>query len=236
MEKGTRVTLTPSQAKSAAGGTLIDLILTMCHDGTLTFEEVENLHRFLRLQSADLPAIRYLRAKTRVIVADGEVSESEEYQLKLAFERVVPKEARGIVSTHLESLGKPSAFYLDDQPPAWARHPATERQIAFIRSLGRSAPPSLTKGDASRLITQLLDRTPATARQVMVLRFFDRLDLITKTKIEIGEWIEDWLSADERHERAWENYTPLINMDHFEHDPTIVPVGAFRTYTRLFGQ
>ena len=80
----------------------------MCYDGRLDISEVDELHAFWHDTSA-IAAIPYLRAITREAVADRAVNDVEAYALKLAFERVVPKEARGIISTHLENIGLPAA-------------------------------------------------------------------------------------------------------------------------------
>lgn len=233
MAKGTRITLTKSESESTTGLRLIDIITTMIHDGQLEFREVEELHAFLSSNKSTIAAIHFLRALTREVIADGEIDDSEAYRLKLAFERVVPKNIRGIISTHLEDIGLPVAS--EEVAPEWTLDPATSRQIAYIYALGGSVTPEMTKGDASQLIEELLEHRPPTPRQVMLLRFFDRLDLVHATKDDVSEWIDELYSSDSRYERAWNRFKQLMDHDPHGQDPNVVPVGAFRTYTNARG-
>jgi hypothetical protein len=231
MAKRTRITLTKAECDSPTGKGLIDLIFSMCHDGCLDISEVDKLHIFLREDASAIAAIPYLRAITREAVADGATNDAEAYALKLAFERVVPKEARGIVSTHLQNIGLPAA-HEDDETAAWTEHEATHRQIAYVVDLGGTVTPGMTKGEASQLIEQLLERRPPTARQTMLLRFFGRLDLLRATKDDVSLWIDQLYASDEQLERAWDRFKRETNQDPFEQDATIVPVGAFKDYLR----
>lgn len=231
MSKRTRVTLTSSQAESPSGRFLIDMILSMCHDGRLEIEEVEELHVFLRQDKSGFAAIEFLRAITRELVADGAVDDAEAYRLKLAFERVVPKEVRGVVSTHLQDIGLSGADDFGPEP-AWAHHEATARQIEYIVALGGQVVPRMTKGYASKLIEQLLDRRPPTPRQVMLIRFFNRVDLMQSSKDEVSMWIDGLFASDENMERAWHRFKLATNHDPFETDPLVVPVGAFEDHLK----
>src|SRR5215204_2365900 len=133
--KRTRITLTKTECESPTGKQLIDLIFSICHDGCLDISEVDELHIFLRNDISAIAAIPYLRAITREAVADGAINDAEAYALKLACERIIPKEARGIVSTHLQNIGLPAVQeYLE--APAWTEHEATHRQIEYIVNLG----------------------------------------------------------------------------------------------------
>jgi hypothetical protein len=232
MAKRTRITLTKAECESPTGKRLVDLIFSMCHDGCLAISEVDELHIFLRNDSSAIAAIQYLRAITREAVADGAINDAEAYALKLAFERVVPKEARGIVSTHLQNIGLPTV-HQDEFAGEWTEHEATHKQIAYIVNLGGTVAPGLTKGQASQLIDQLLERRPPTPRQTMLLRFFDRLDLLQTTKEDVSLWIDELYASDERLERAWDRFKRETNHDPSEQDATIVPVGAFKKYLQL---
>src|SRR5690349_2873920 len=103
----TRITLTKAETDLPAGRSLINMILSVCHDGELSYEEVVELHLFLVRDRSGIAAIQFLRSLTREVVGDGKVGHADGYKLKRAFERVVPKEARGVVSTHLEGIGLP---------------------------------------------------------------------------------------------------------------------------------
>ncbi|MCC6971658.1 MAG: hypothetical protein IT434_15710 [Phycisphaerales bacterium] len=234
MAKRTRITLTNAEAESPAGKQLIDLILSMCHDGQIEIKEVESLHIFLRRCESKIAAISYLRAITREIVADGNVDPSEVYRLKKAFVRVVPKEVRGVISTHLDSVGLP-AVDPDEDEPAWTRHEASAKQIDYIVALGGTVTPNMTKGEASNLIETLLERRPPTPRQMMVIRFFDELQMASRTKEEVSEWLDSLYARDERYEHAWERFKRETSHDPFGTDPSIVPVGAFRRYVGVPG-
>jgi hypothetical protein len=232
MAKGTRITLTKAECEAPTGKRLVDLIFSMCHDGHLEISEVDELHIFLRNDSSAIAAIPYLRAITREAVADGAINDAEAYALKLAFERVIPKEARGIVSTHLQSIGLPTV-HQDEFAGEWTEHEATHKQIGYIVDLGGTVKPGLTKGQASQLIDQLLERRPPTPRQTMLLRFFDRLDLLHATKDDVSLWIDQLYASDELLERAWDRFKRETNHDPFGQDAGIVPVGAFKKYLPL---
>lgn len=231
MAKRTRITLTKSECETPTGRRLVDFIFSMCHDGCLDIAEVDKLHLFLREDTSDIAAIPYLRAITREAVADGTINESEAYALKLAFERVIPKEGRGIISTHLQSIGLPTSDAYDESED-WMQHEATEKQIKYIVDLGGQVSARMTKGEASQLIERLLERRPPTPRQTMLLRFFDRLDLLQLSKEEISLWVDELYARDERCERAWERYKRETNHDPYCNDAAIVPIGAFREYCR----
>lgn len=229
MVKGTRITLTAKQAESPTGKRLIDLILSMCHDGELDLREVDELHAFLCDDQSDFAAVYMLRALTREVLADGRIDATEAYRMKLAFQRVVPKEVRGIISTHLENIGAPAAA-LDDDAAPWQADPATARQIEYILDLGGTVEPGLTKGEASNLIEDLLEQRPPTPRQRMLLRFFGRLDLARCGKDEVSLWLDEFFNRNPRHEQAWELFKLETRQDPTCQDPTIVPVGAFKRY------
>ncbi len=229
MAKGTRITLTKSEAETATGARLLDLILDMCHDGQLDFREIETLHAVLCHDTSRIAAIQYLRTITAAAVEDGAIDDMEAYRLKLAFQRVVPKQIRGIVSTHLEGIGLPANDDYDTEP-AWVHDDATVRQLEYIAALGGTASPKMTKGEAAELIDQLLERRPPTGRQLMVLRFFDRLDLANATRDDVSLWLDTLYGSDGRYERAWERFKRATNHDPYGRDPKIVPVGAFREF------
>lgn len=202
--------------------------MSMCHDGRLDVSEVNALDSFLRSDTSGIAAIPYLRAITREALADSSISDTEAYALKRAFERIVPKEWRGIVSTHLASIGLP-VFEYQAKPP-WTEDEATHSQIEYIINLGGKFTPGMTKGEASELIDQLLDRRPPTPRQQMLLRFFNRLDLMQSTKDEVSIWIDQLYASDERLERAWERFKRETNQDPYERNPSVVPIGAIKNY------
>ncbi len=223
--------MTKAQAESPSGRTLIDLILTICHDYKLDISEIENLHIFLRKEDSHIPAFVFLRAITRDCVADGRINETEAYHLKKAFERVVPKEARGVVSTHLADIGLPT-LERGEPEPRWTRDPATARQIDYIVALGGHATEDMTKGEASKLIEALLDRRPPTPRQMMLLRFFDRVELQSSDKDTVSNWIDEIFAGNLGHEQAWERFKQETKHNPYGQDPLVVPIGAYAAYMR----
>lgn len=229
MAKGIRITLTSKEVESPTGKRLIDLLLSMCHDGELELSEVAELHAFLLRDQSGIAAVEFLRALTREVLADGAITRAEAHRLKLAFERVVPKEVRGIISTHLETIGAPRAVR-STVSSTWELDPATSRQIEYIIDLGGTVTSGMTKGEASNLIEDLLERRPPTPRQRMLLRFFDRLDLAQAGKDEVSAWVDHLFMQDERHERAWERFKMDTRHDPTCQDPTVVPVGAYWKY------
>lgn len=218
-------------AESETGLMLTNLILDMCHDGELDLGEVETLHALLSSAGDPFPAITYLRAITREILADGSLDPAEIYRLKKGMERVVQKEVREVVSTHLDSIGTP--VWDDwDHEPAWMQHPATAKQIDFLIDLGGHITPSLTKGEATKMIDQLLEKRPPTPRQMMLLRFFDRLDLAGCTKEQVSCWIDELFVHRPHAERAWHRFKIDTQHSPYEKDPKTVPVGAYKKYRK----
>ncbi|HWB21110.1 MAG TPA: hypothetical protein VG711_12470, partial [Phycisphaerales bacterium] len=189
MAKGTRITMTVAECETPTGKRLLNLILDICHDGELSIEEIDSLYQLLRYDDSGIPAVAWLRAFVREAILDGSISDADGYRLKKAFMRVVPKEVRGVIATHLEQIGAPAADP-EDEEPRWCSDRATAKQIDYIIALGGSVQSSLTKGQASILIDQLLERRPVTLRQLMVLRFFNRLDLAGRTREEVSQWID----------------------------------------------
>lgn len=73
---------------------------------------------------------------------------------------------------------------------------------------------------AADLIDELVSRRPVTQRQMMLLRFWDRLDLATSRREELSQWIDDWHSSDDRRWIAWD----MLKARTKEADPEFVPV------------
>jgi hypothetical protein len=64
----------------------------------------------------------------------------------------------------------------------------------------------------------------------MLLRFFDRLDLMDATKEEVSVWVDELYAQHEDYERAWHVFKTEIGDDGTLRDPAAVPVGAYRGY------
>jgi hypothetical protein len=237
MAKSKRVTLTKTEAASAYGQRLIHQILAISDDGNLTIEEVRALHAVLMDGPMEIEAVPFLRAKTTVVLHDGELDHLEMYQLRCAMERVVPKDVRSDLTILLSRIGLPTMEEEEEDggyrvKRSWHDDPVTTRQLEFIRDLGGVATERMTKGAASLLIDQLLERRPPSPRQRMVLRFFDRVDLMEKTKEEISIWLDALYRQHEEYEQAWHLFKAAIGDDGSMCDPSIVPIGAYRQYLR----
>lgn len=66
----------------------------------------------------------------------------------------------------------------------------------------------------------------------MLLRFFDRLDLMDATKSEAGLWIDSHFAEDERHESVWTRFKIEFDQDPASQDFESVPVGLGNQWIR----
>ena len=107
---------------------------------------------------------------------------------------------------------------------------ATEGQLQYIRDLGGNPPAGLNHADAGELIKQLLARQQPTPRQMMILRFWNKADLMQSSKDEVAAWLELFYSDDPRRKRAWELFKIESGDDGSQHDPSCVPLGAGESY------
>ena len=229
MKKGQRITLTKKQADSSLGKELLGILFDVCHDGEIETSEINRLHDFLLDNPSNIPAFVLLRAQTREMLEDNRIDPIDAYNLKLYFVRVVPKELRGIIETHLENIGVPASA---EKEPKWHRDPATAKQIDYIIGLGGTVRSGMTKGQASQMIEELLERRPPTPRQMMLLRFYNRLDFADRTKDEVSAFIDELFFIDIRYQLAWDRFKRETGQDRYELDPLTVPIGACSQYMR----
>jgi len=222
--------MTEQQGQTISGKRLLNIIVDICQDERIELSEVKELHHFLAADRSGMIAIQQLHVLTSEAIADDEIDEVDAYRLKTAFVKLAPPSVRGVIETHLESIGYP--FWSDDdlEEPAWKRHPATKKQLDFIRNLGGYAPDHATKGEAAMAIDVLLNDRPVTPRQMMLLRFFDHLELAASSKDEVSEWIDNFYGSDDRYERAWDRFKRHTNHDPYSQDPSVVPIGAYKQY------
>lgn len=103
---------------------------------------------------------------------------------------------------------------------------ATENQLKYIRELGGNPPSLLTKTHASKLIAELKegDDNP-TPRQIMLLRFWNRMDLANRSRGDVANWLENFYAQDSRRKSAWELYKLQNKDDGTQHDPSWVKIG-----------
>ena len=115
---------------------------------------------------------------------------------------------------------------------------ATEKQLDFIRSLGGNPPWGLSRAGAEELIPRLLaeehekqarEKSP-TSRQMMVLRFWNRTDLLNASQWEVEKWLTQFYNEDPRRKEAWEVFKKENGDDGSQHDPSWVPIGVGESY------
>jgi hypothetical protein len=107
---------------------------------------------------------------------------------------------------------------------------ATERQLQYIRDLGGNPPAGLNHANAGEIIKQLLARQQPTPRQMMILRFWNKTDLMQSSKDEVAAWLEQFYNEDPRRKVAWEAFKLENGDDGSQHDPSFVPIGVGESY------
>lgn len=185
-----RVTLTKVEASTQIGSALVELLDKILEDGAVSPKEIHALRRWLEQVAlhVDFKAVSFLLEEIDSILADGEITQEECWALAHSITRVLPPELRRIAKNRV-------AMVQANTP--------TERQVAFIQKLGGTLPPNATKQQASELIDELLSERP-TIRQQMVLRFWDREDLLSSGVEGVASWMDDFYSANPARREAWE--------------------------------
>jgi len=117
---------------------------------------------------------------------------------------------------------------------------ATDKQFEYIRSLGGNPKADLTRAAAEEVIPQLQQeqykstamQSAPSPRQIMVLRFWDRMDLTQTSKWEVEQWLDQFYREDPRRRTAWETFKLENGDDGSQHDPSFVPIGAGTGYLK----
>jgi len=107
---------------------------------------------------------------------------------------------------------------------------ATERQLQYIHELGGNPSADLTHAAAAEAIKQLLARQQPTPRQMMLLRFWNKTDLMKASKNEVATWLDQYYDEDPRRKAAWEAFKLETGDDGSQHDPSCVPIGIGESY------
>lgn len=223
-----RVTLTKSELESKTGKEFIEFVEDIGRDGSIDINEISTLLSALQEGGRfnDLVGAAFLRETIMEIISDGNIEQFEVERLRYAISRMLPKRIRD-----------ESDFYSKDKitesrlrKPAWHDDPASDKQIDLLLKFEISFHPGINKGDASSLISDYIQKKESrpSPRQLMVLRFFDRMDLIDKTKAEITDWMDQWYSVDPKRKEAWENYKSDNGGDII--DPENVEIGIGLAY------
>ena len=224
-----RVTLGKKQLATEAGQALLDLLTEITRDGELSLDEVKRLRAWLehyRSAGEEVPAIAWLHELVAAVVADGRVTAEERTDLLLAFERILPAEERVLAKTRRKDASQ------HQEPPTAPRTaprepPATKRQLDYLRALNATFDPAITKADASELIDQMVgSRNDVSNRQMMVLRFWDRLDMAPAGKGGVSRWMDEYYQEQPLRKDAWDIWKTQNGDRGQQGDPTGVPIGA----------
>jgi ankyrin repeat protein len=220
---GARVVLTTAQCATPLGQELLKLLLDVVRDGLVAEGGVRRLNAWLEGNvDSDIPAINFL---LRVLagIFQGMLTTEKAFEIQFAIERVLPKSVRvGVTKRRQE---------------AWLHSPlkpkATEAQLEYIRGLGGTPTPGLNIAEASLLIDKLLGNAdPPTPRQIMVLRFWNRMDLEQSSKMEVERWLSQFYAEDPSRKAAWETFKMDSGDDGSQQDPSWVPIGASESYLK----
>jgi post-segregation antitoxin (ccd killing protein) len=111
----------------------------------------------------------------------------------------------------------------------------TERQLQYIRDLGGNPSAELTHAAAAEIIQQLLARQQPTPRQMMILRFWNKTDLMQASKDEVAAWLEQFYNENPHRKAAWETFKLENGDDGSQHDPSSVPLGVGERYLNKTG-
>jgi hypothetical protein len=223
-ESSKRVTLTRAHLKIPQIEDLVLLLVNIASDGVLEHEELQKLTDWLNANShLDVPAVRFLVDLMVRVCDDGKLAMEEVFEIQLAIERVLPKEYRTKVAE-----ARKAAHY--DQP-------ASESQLDAIQSYTSKRPVGLTRREASEMLDQLFANPPPSNRQIMLLRFWNRMDLANSSRHEISEWIDSFTAADHARWLAWSLFKEEFGDDGSQRDPSFVPIGIGERYLeRIYSQ
>ena len=214
-----RVTLTKSQLKLPEVEEFVVLLVNIASDGSLSHEDLQKLTDWLNAHAKlEVPAVRFMVDLMIRICADGKLTDEEIFEVQLGIERVLPKEFRTKVAET-----RKSAYY---------NQPASEDQLDTIENIIHRRPEGLSRRQASEMLDELFKNPPTSNRQIMFLRFWNRMDLATKSRREISEWMDSFIKADRARWLAWDLFEEGCDDDGSHRDPSFVPVGAAGKYLR----
>lgn len=240
-----RLSLTKKQLQREDAESLLTLLADSVADGHISENEVERLKEWLtKMHSSDLPAVGFLREAIEQAIADGSLSDSDRLDIHLAIERVLPvtnralsKEARKSADTAAKPAPKITRQDLTrmradidmrqpvDRAVSWRDNVVTEAQRGFLKSLGGTVKPGMTRGEASDLIDALLNNKPISSRQQMVMRFWGRERQPSEGPREISDWLDLFHEEDPDRKKAWELFKNESEDDGLQGDPMRVPFG-----------
>lgn len=195
------------------------LLVNIASDGVLGYEELQKLTDWLNSHvHLDVPAVRFMVNLMLRVCADGKITDEETFEIQLGIERVLPKEFRSRITE-----ARKTAYY--DQP-------ASANQLDAIEGITHQRPVGLSRREASEMLDRAFADPPASNRQIMFLRFWNRTDLATKSRREISAWMDSFIQADQAHWLAWGLFKDECEDDGSQRDPSFVPIGAGEKYLK----
>ena len=200
------VKLSADHLSSDIGVALLDLLDRVVADGTLSNQEIADLSAWLgeAAQNSTIPGIHFLREEVAGILADGSVSDAERNLLQNAILRVMPITERDRAKARIaDARSRQRETNRQRRLAEFAdADRITDRQLEYICALGGTCSSNATKAEASTIITELLEHAPS-ARQRMVLRFWNRLDLMGAGVAGVTAWMDQWYAEDPNRLAAW---------------------------------
>jgi hypothetical protein len=212
-----RITLTKAQLQIPEVQEFVELLVKIAADGVLEYEELQSLTEWLNNHSkSEIPAIRFMFDLMIAICADGKITDEEIFEVQLAIERILPKEFRNQIAAKRKTV-----YYAQ---------PASQNQLDLIQQFRGTRPAGLTRAEASEVIDQMFQNPPASNRQLMFLRFWNRMDLAHLSRREIAEWMDEFTTQDPSVWEAWTLFKNESGDDGEQNDPSFVPIGAGEKY------
>jgi hypothetical protein len=198
-----RVTLTTNQIGDEVGRKLIKVLLQILEDGKISSDEADALKKWLAKASSisGIQGIAFLREELESALADGELDADEADRLVSSMLRVLPAYIREQVLPRVEEERLDRRKREEQERDAYYKGPSV-KQLAFIKRLGGKLPENATRVDASELIDRLLSSRP-TVRQCMLLRFWNRMDLMDKGVEAVSTWLDRFYLEDPDRLLAW---------------------------------
>ena len=227
------VALTEDQLKEGNAKALLALLESISADGRLTDAEILQLDTWLKQSREEkIPAFTYLRGKIEGVLADRIIIEDERRSIVAAILRVMPQESSARARARFNEASdldrEARSFELKSQHET---EPVTEEQKRCLRALGREAPENCTRAEALELIDKAMGAgQPPTNRQMMVLRFWNRLDLAPKGRMGVAEWLDAWYAEDPDRLTAWTIWKEEHNEVGRQDPPDRVPLDVGAAY------
>ena len=227
-----RLAISKKDMSSEVGRKLVKVLSQVLADGEVTANEVLALRKWLDGAStlSNIPGINFLREEIESVLGDGKIDELEAELLVNSILRVLPVSERQPLKdavSQAKSKKRDAKQVLRER----IQSTPTERQTAFIKTLGGKLDSNATKQDASDLIDQLLQTQP-TARQLMVLRFWDELKRSNEGVEGVSRWMDNFYLEDPDRLLAWIEWKSE-SVDAYSRDfasVELVPLGAGKQY------